>query len=308
MQCHVFGADHPVITDSIGIYAKQYQDRTILYLNEGHYEDAVLVGGQFLSMLQRVLGMDRPGLTQSFARLVDAALTFSSHYWQEGHPDKAVRLSEMCILWQRQTLGNDHPDLAVSLKHLGSIYWYQERYKDAGQLYEEALVIESRVLEDRHPTILHCLSNLRAIYRRLVDFYKNTAPDTNELPAHLDALEDQYKKLIVVEEEILGTDHHDLTYTLMGLQALYSVQHRDDEAALVAERVSALSKKRWKDAEIRLLDEIRIMNEAETVLQEAWEIDSTDPSEPVEQQERESVPEGIAFLNSVFSPLLDATV
>jgi tetratricopeptide (TPR) repeat protein len=76
---------------------------------------------------------------------------------------------------------------------LANLYREQERYREADQLYQQALQILQQTLEPQHPLIASALNNLAVLY-------------VSNLGRHRDA-ESLYQQALPICEQTLGLEH-----------------------------------------------------------------------------------------------------
>ncbi len=68
------------------------------------------------------------------------------------------------------------PDLAAALSNLGSVAFYEHRYKDAARLHERALAIVDASLGKDNPIVVVYLNNLAAPLMKLHDYERAEVP------------------------------------------------------------------------------------------------------------------------------------
>jgi tetratricopeptide (TPR) repeat protein len=73
---------------------------------------------------------------------------------------------------RRLALPKDHPDIARSLNNLAGVYKYQNRYREAEQLYREALHIFQNSLGDTHQYTKVTAQNLQIVLDEKKDHAK----------------------------------------------------------------------------------------------------------------------------------------
>jgi hypothetical protein len=65
-------------------------------------------------------------------------------------------------------LGEDHPGTARSLNNLAILFYYENNFKEAAKLMQQALAIRKKVLGKDHPNTRSSMESLAEIEKRLI--------------------------------------------------------------------------------------------------------------------------------------------
>ena len=66
---------------------------------------------------------------------------------------------------RKRVLGQEHPPILASMGSLASTFWNQGRWKEAKELFVQAMETEKRVLGQEHPSILASIGGFVSTYR-----------------------------------------------------------------------------------------------------------------------------------------------
>lgn len=131
-----------------------------LYRN-GHYQEAIPVAQQSLTLTEQAFGPNHPDTARSLNDLAVLYLHLSDF-------DKAEPLLQRALAISENALGPDHPDTARSLNNLAGLYYQMGDYGKAEPLYQRALTIIESSLGPDHPNTAASLNNLALIYDHMM--------------------------------------------------------------------------------------------------------------------------------------------
>eukprot|EP00043_Microstomoeca_roanoka_P010594 m.100457 g.100457 ORF g.100457 m.100457 type:complete len:631 (+) comp14939_c0_seq1:183-2075(+) len=84
--------------------------------------------------------------------------------------DDAIEFHQKRVAWTTAKHGETHPEVASALNLMGIVHGRKEDYKSALQLFNQALVIQSNVLEDNDPALADTLANLGLVHENLKQY------------------------------------------------------------------------------------------------------------------------------------------
>jgi tetratricopeptide (TPR) repeat protein len=123
--------------------------------------------------------------------------------------------------------GVNNPYYASALNNLAVVYWRQNKYGEAEELYKRALAIsEKGPWRTSDPDVANTLANLALVYQ--------------SQGKYADA-EGLYKRALAIREKAFGADHPDVLDTLNNLVLVYDRQHKYAEAEELSRRALAIS-------------------------------------------------------------------
>jgi tetratricopeptide (TPR) repeat protein len=169
----------------------------------GHPAEAEQTLGRALKLQQRIYtdnSVDCHG-SQGHAR-ADIARTMQTLAWAISERDlnEAIPLMRSAVAIQQSVWGDEaYPDYAAALNDLGLMLRDQGDYAQSEQLLMEALVMERKLLGDKHSELALMLNNLALTLWRKGD---------------LAQAESTYRQALAMQRELLGDAHPDVANTL----------------------------------------------------------------------------------------------
>jgi tetratricopeptide (TPR) repeat protein len=216
--------------------------------------------------LTRAMSLRVAHLGDGHPDVASAALALAQLHLERGEPAAARPLVEQALAIRQATLGQDHVDLAPVLTTLGSVQRQLARLDDARAAQARALAIWERVHGPVHPNVALALGNLAgvevtaarpqaavALYRRALAIHRAQPAPTPSL-AHVlfnlgEALrqggqlaeaEAAYAEALALRTQLLGADHMELAFPLIGLGHCDLARGDRDAARARFERALAL--------------------------------------------------------------------
>ena len=110
-------------------------------------------------------------------------------------------------------------------KNLTLIYTFQNKYKEAANLLNDALAIREKTLGENHPAVAATLNNLAVLYGKRGK-YKDAEP--------------LCKRALEIREKVLGSDHPDVAKQLNNLALLCQNQGKYEEVEKYYQRALAI--------------------------------------------------------------------
>jgi CHAT domain-containing protein/tetratricopeptide (TPR) repeat protein len=120
--------------------------------------------------------------------------------------DEAFPLVERALAIRERVLGPDHLDVAITINHLGILYWRKGDFAKAERFEQRALTIYTKSLEPEHPYIASCLNGLAHVYFSRGDDAK---------------AEPLFQQALTIWEKALGEEHTNVSMVLDSLARLY---------------------------------------------------------------------------------------
>ncbi len=148
-------------------------------------------------------------------------------YFYHGRMTDAEQFFSNRISLVENAFGPNHPDLAWNLFRFGKFYHYRRspQYRLAEPLYKRSLAIHEKTMGPEHPSVVLVLSELAALYKA------TGRPEAEAM----------YKRLIVLEEKIDGTEG--TVENLKELAEIYEKSDRHSEAESLHNRALAIREK-----------------------------------------------------------------
>lgn len=146
--------------------------------------------------------------------------------WYEsrvGNFGVAAQMSEEALCVRPQFLDKDDNQVSHSMNSLALTYWNQGRWKDAEELFLQALEVHIRVLGEWHPNTLINMSNLALVFK-----YEKR---WNEA-------EDLLTKVIEKKKMMLGAEHPNALTSMSILASVFHDQERWKEAEDLLKKVT----------------------------------------------------------------------
>lgn len=223
----VFGANHPLVADSLTALAQVTQARGSLAYSESLLRQAVLIR-------QKHLGADHPLLAESLFHLGRVLL-------DEGRYEEARSLMRESLAIRSRLPYEDSAELAQSHHGLGVTLRLMGRYDEAKRELSEALVLRRRIYGERHPLTA---STLNEFARLLLE------------TGLVDRAEEMARNALEYRESELPPEHPDLADSFMTLGTILLKRGQLVEAESCFSRAIALREKYapehpWQAAEAR---------------------------------------------------------
>ena len=198
-------------TELLKVLSTKIGPLSMLYQDQGQYEQAEPLLKRALAISEQQLGPDHPNMASSLNNL--AAL-----YQDQGKYELAEPLYLRALSIYEQQLGPEHPWTATSLNTLATLYRTQGKYKQAEALYLRALAIREQQLGPDHPNTAQSVSWLAALSEQQQQY---------EQAASL------YQRALAIDEHALGPQHP-LTQTIRANYArlLRTMRHDAEATAL----------------------------------------------------------------------------
>jgi tetratricopeptide (TPR) repeat protein len=204
-----------------------------------------------------------------------------SVYGERGESAAALADYARALAICEAQLSPDHPDVAAILSNMGVIEADGGQFKLAREHYERALAIQRRVLGDEHPTTGGTYNNLGGLLQRTKDYDGAAAQfeqalavatragsgdaDFADIYYNLGAVYQlrgeyeralaPYRDALARSERVLGPDHPDVAYPLLGLGGVLVELGKHEEARALLERALAIRTR--KDVDPVDLGELR---------------------------------------------------
>ena len=144
-------------------------------------------------------------------------------YLQE--QDLAIEYYQKAVALQTE-LGLE-ADLATSLNNLAYLYYFQGRYSEAEPLFQQALEMNKRVLDESHPSVATSLNNLAYLYH---------------FQGRYSEAEPLFQQALEMNKQVLGESHPDVANSLNNLASFYESQGRYNEAELLFQQALQMKK------------------------------------------------------------------
>ncbi|RUS29495.1 hypothetical protein BC938DRAFT_480594 [Jimgerdemannia flammicorona] len=187
-------------------------------------------------------------------------------YQKQAKYDKVESLFERALAIREKVLGSEHPDTALSLNSLAHLYYSQAKYDKAGSLFEWSLEIREKVLGSapRYGIISEQLGcNLQqagqlsstggrkpeALYKRVLVIYEKVLgsehPDIVSSTSGRKA-EVLYKRVLEICDKVKGLEHRDTALSLSTLAYLHRLQGKYAKVDALYERALVIREKVWE--------------------------------------------------------------
>jgi len=124
-----------------------------------------------------------------------------------------------------RTILSGHPDNTNAMNGLGIVLYQMAKYKEAEELFNNALSKDEQSFRPNHPNVAIRLNNLAALYKA-----------TNRLKE----AEPLMKRALALDEASFGKDHPKVARDLNNLAALYQATNRLKEAEPLMKRALAI--------------------------------------------------------------------
>lgn len=142
----------------------------------------------------------------------DIARTMQVLAWaiEERDLNEALPLMKSAVALQRSVWGAEpYPDYAAALNDLGLLLRDKGDYKESEQLLQESLMMNRRLLGDKHREIANSLKNIAMVMQAKGD---------------LEGASSTYRQALAMERELLGDAHPDVALTLQKLAGVIYAQ------------------------------------------------------------------------------------
>jgi len=184
---------------------------------------ALHIGGVEVANAQAILG---PPVSKEVA-LALLQEQQASQYAAQGRAAEAEALYKQSLDTVEHSLPGD-PILAGSLNNVAQFYRTQNRFPEAAELYNRALVIYQASYGDNHTLTATVINNLAGTYLSEGKF---------------DAAEPLYRRGLAASEKLLGPDHYAIAISLDWLAQTHFRQGRYPEAESELKRGVAIAEK-----------------------------------------------------------------
>ena len=151
----------------------------------------------------------------NFVLAAQNILRLSEAYKQANHLQEALDLAKEAHEIMLKFNGKIHLLSASSSGYLGSIYIYQEDWKNAEPMIQHSMVVRSKLLGEFNTKVCIPYINLAIIYMHT---------------DRLDAAEELLLKALMIREKRFGRLHQDVAITLYELANLRGLQMNINEA------------------------------------------------------------------------------
>ncbi|HEV8578444.1 MAG TPA: serine/threonine-protein kinase [Thermoanaerobaculia bacterium] len=267
--------------------AELFQQLGGVLANERRYTEATDVSLKALALYERALGRDH-------VRLAPVLNNLGEIFNQMGQYEKALGFSLRGLEIRKKKLEPDHPDFNRSYSTLGNIYSNLNRDQEAAIAFERSLAISERHYGPNHWLTAGAYGNLATAYQnlgRLAEALRYNQQALASFEACCGGPESQYtatvlvnmgevlrlqkksdeslatcRKALAIQEKVLGPEHPDLSFSLVGVAKALLDLGRAKEAVPAAERAVALLE--GKPLDPRFLQEARF-----TLAQALWSSD-----------------------------------
>ncbi len=129
------------------------------------------------------------------------------HFAEQDDFERAMQIATLISNSARQYWGEAHPVFAASLHNLAALHEEVGEYVQAEQLYQQALAIRQRVLEENHPDVIASLNSLAWLYQEVGNYAK-----AGEL----------LQQVLAITRKHRGEEHPDVAQYLNNLALLYT--------------------------------------------------------------------------------------
>ncbi len=140
---------------------------------------------------------------------------------------EAKRLFDLAVTIQESVSGPDHADTAVAINNLAIMHDTMDDPASAEPLHERALNIRIKATGPASQTTAASQSNLAACLRRRLEYGQIPEKDQEAVRAKAKRL---YRQALAIRERLLGTNHLEVSSSLVGLSSLARLED-DLEAA-----------------------------------------------------------------------------
>jgi tetratricopeptide (TPR) repeat protein len=264
-----FGADHPVVAQTLNMLANLYRQQgrfteaeslyerslairqkslgadhpqvgaslnnlAILYRHQGRSAEAEVLFERSLAVLEKSLRADDP-------KVATALNNFANLYLAQGRLDEAEHFYDRSLAIREKLFGGDHPHVAESLSNLANLFDDQGRLAEAEALYERSLAIWAKSLGTDHPAVARLFNNLAILHQR---------------QGRLEEAELLLNRSLAIREKSFGDNHPDVAQTLTNLANLYRKQGRFAEAESLYQRSLAAREKSLGREHPRIADSL----------------------------------------------------
>jgi CHAT domain-containing protein/Tfp pilus assembly protein PilF len=168
----------------------------------GRYTDAIPLGQQLVTEMERMLGKDHP-------LAATALLTLADLHRLQGQLDEAEPMLRRVLAIREKAVGAAHPDVAQVLASLSYIAIDRAQYGEAEQLLKRVLEIRERELGGNHPDTLMTLVSIARVRHRLARY------------GEAEAL---FQQALAGFRSALGAEHMHVSVVLNNLAVVYKEQ------------------------------------------------------------------------------------
>ena len=128
-----------------------------LLQEQGHFEEAEILGNKVLDTRNRILGVEDPNTIKAMGSLI-------STYHRLRRYTKAEKLGIQVLDARNRILGAEHPDTIKAMGHLVLTYSRLRKYTEAEKLGIQVLDKSNRILGVKHPYTIQAMENLAITY------------------------------------------------------------------------------------------------------------------------------------------------
>ncbi|MBI4748573.1 MAG: CHAT domain-containing protein [Acidobacteria bacterium] len=250
-----FGADHPLVADSLFTQARIFQAQGNYPQTEAAFQRALairekVVGPESLEVARCLSDLGNLYRTKGeFSKAEDLlvrSLTIKKTLCGNDHTEVANSLNNLGVLYYNkgdylaaeslylqavaiwEKIGSQYSDLAATLNNLGALYYSQSDYPKAEPLYQRSLAIREKVFGEIHLAVAESLNNLAGVYRNRGDYAQ---------------AEPLLQRALAIREKMLGPNHPDLANNLNNLAAVYRDQGNFAKAEPLYQQALAIREK-----------------------------------------------------------------
>lgn len=202
-----------------------YNNKGVVLLMKGEYEQALLNFRKSLQIREMVFGSAHPNVARSLNN-IGVVLR------QLGESEKAIMFYQKSLAIWEKTLGSDHPLLAESLSNLGFEFGNIGEHEKAHHYLGAALALWEKVFGPDHPYVAQSLNNIGGVYHNQGNYTEALA---------------NYRKSMAIWEKTLGPDHPNVMVALSVIGELFVDQGRPKQALDSLERVARFCQKKTCD-------------------------------------------------------------
>lgn len=234
-----------------------------LYFFSGRPRQALPLFENASQQLGRMMGSDHPDTLNALQGLAWAR-------FELGHVDQAEQQFHDVLTRRIQNLGQNHPDVATTLHSLAWVEFTKGKTEAAASRLQQAIDIRTSVFGERHPDLAWSLNNLGLVYQRQHKLH-------------------EAKEVLIqardMRRELLGPTHPLFLQSLNNVGQLLMQMEQWEEAEVVFSELVELATKVFGlhsrelavlcSRQAIVLDHLNQPHRAQALLQQAWEISST---------------------------------
>jgi tetratricopeptide (TPR) repeat protein len=127
-------------------------------------------------------------------------------------------------------LGPEFPYTFWAMEKLGTVYYRQERWREAEELVARILESKKKTLSPEDPSTLTSMNNLGAVY-----YHQGRWKEAEELQS----------RLLESRKRVMGQEHSDTLRSMLSLAHIWNHLDRDDEARALLKKAAQVYTKVW---------------------------------------------------------------